>query len=149
LEDFLNMNIPPDLKIRLEILPFLHYGFAALNLIYIPLGILALNLLETLIQLEEVSALLIAAYGTDFSFMLGGNSWLHTLSIIYFIISAGLNIWAARSFEKPRRYKYIRQVEWLNMGLIPLGTALAIISLSALKSLESLTPPINQSTKEL
>lgn len=131
-------DLPKDLKNQLEMLPFLHFGFAALNLLYIPLGILGVKFLEYLLSLEEVSFLLIQAYGTDFSFLLSGTSWLHGFSIGYFVISACLNIWAANSFYKPNRYKWIRQVEWLNIGLVPLGTALAIISLSAIKNLEEL-----------
>lgn len=131
-------NLPKDFQTRLEMLPFLHYGFAALNLVYIPLGIIGIDLFEWLISQEEVSRLLIEAYGTDFSFLLSSVSWLHGFSIVYFIISAGLNVWVAKSLFIPKRYKWIKQVEWLNIGLIPLGTALAILSLSVIKRVELL-----------
>lgn len=131
-------NFPKDLKNRIEMLPFLHYGFAALNLVYIPLGIIGIDLLEWLISQEEISRLLIETYGTDFSFLLSSVSWLHGFSIAYFIISAGLNVWVAKSLFISRRYKWIKQIEWLNIGLIPLGTALAILSLSVIKRIELL-----------
>lgn len=111
-----------------EVIPYLHLGFAILNLIYLPLSFLLTNKLHSLLSNPQVSQILKEVYGTDFLFLFSQFGWLKWLSICFVVYTSAVNIWAFKVFQSDFTKKQARLIFWMNIGVPPWGTALAIVT---------------------
>lgn len=126
-----------------EVIPYLHLGFAMLNLVYLPLSFFISGKIHSILSNPQVSQILIEVYGTDFLFLFSQFGWLKWLSIVFVAYTSGVNLWAFKVFQKDFTAKQARLIFWMNIGVPPWGTALAIVTRYLIKMRASVNDTSN------
>ena len=122
------------LSARIKILPFLHLGFAIINLLYLGLHEYLWDFCKKTIYDPMTNKILLDVYGIQFSDYLYLFEGMIQLSGIIFLLTALLNFYTAWVLYKSFNKKILKLLAWINIGIPPFGTILGIMCLYILKN---------------
>ena len=123
-----------ELSARIKMLPFLHLGFAFVNLLYLWLHGYLWDFCKKTIHNPNINKILLDVYGIQFLDYLYLFEGMIQLSGFMFLVTAILNFYTAWVLYKSFNAKILKLLAWINIGIPPFGTILGIMCLYILKN---------------
>ena len=123
-----------ELSARIKTLPFLHLGFAIINLLYLGLHDYLWEFCKQSIHNPNINQILLDVYGIQFLDYLSLFEGMIQFSGLMFLVTAILNFYTAWVLYTSFNTKILKLLAWINIGIPPFGTLLGIMCLYILKS---------------